>query len=742
MTDDWPSHFPPRGTLPDANVYDRCIDASVLQWWYANAHLTVKGEDKPSLAFFASFFRRAEETCPTATTKHHDACMWALIDLKNNKYYAESALDPESIEQLKLRLDPAVTGRRLEHVEPALFELLEKGRVPRPDRLLKKKAVYTQEPFSIALDNTCVMRTAQEGSVRRYTFVMTNTASHVHVELSLETHQQPVLHGRNGCVNGMYYYYFPSMSVTGYVTLEGVQREVTGLGWYDREFDGSTSEVGRDAKYTWSWLSLHISDMSQLSVFHFADITDSETKEMVVVETQADGSRHYHADVIMKTEKTWSSLVTFMTYPSEFRLSSASMGLDVTIHTAFDAQELGTVVVGGAGFYEGVVEGSGVCGGKAVTIRGFLEHKKKAAPYNNTSELLKCVGSYVQSALKEVCPLNASESWVSANVLGRHATSRGVTPEKICEILFRPVRSIIDRGGKSWRSLILVSCCNALSRQYFDCRRYIAVAELLHVGSMIIDDIQDNSVVRRGERCVHVEYGVATAINAGSACYFMAPTAARIQDLPPEKASRIYQLYFDVLLAGHAGQGLDIHGLNYLMPQVVESGDASELFDALDAIHTYKTGGAAGSLCAMACVLCDTSAAVSEVVERFGVVLGLAFQIVDDALNVSGFEGNLKEEAEDIRDGKITYPIAVAMDRLEIADRQKLWAILQKSTKEAADIRHAVELITKVDAPSECLLIARRHLQKAWDELDPLLEDSFPKLVMRTFCFFLVERTY
>ncbi|CBZ25694.1 putative polyprenyl synthase [Leishmania mexicana MHOM/GT/2001/U1103] len=742
MSDYWPQHFPPRGIVPDAEVYDQFISASTLQWWYANAHLTVKGEDKSSLAFFASFFRQAGDNCPTATTKYYDACVWALIDLENKKYYADSALDPESIEQLKLRLDPAVIGRNLEHVELALLELLNKGGLPRPDRLLKEKAVYTQQPFSITLDDSCMMRVAQEGPARRYTFSMTNAADEVYVEVCLETQQEPVLHGKDGLVNGMYYYYFPSMSVTGYVVLKGVKREVTGLGWYDRELEGSNCEVGRESKYNWSWLSLHASNMSQLSIFLVSGDTESEAKEKCLVETRADGSCHFHDDVIIETNKTWSSLVTFMQYPSELRLCSASMGLDVTIHTAFAAQEIGTVLVGGAGFYEGVVEGSGVCGGDAVTLRGFLEYKRSVAPYSNTLELLKCVGSYVHDALEEIYPLTASDSWVSENVLGRYAVNRGAPADKICETLFRPVRSIIDRGGKSWRSLIFVSCCNALSRQYFDCSRYIAVAELLHVGSLIIDDIQDNSVVRRGGKCVHVEYGVATAINAGSACYFMGPRAARIQDLPPEKASRIYKLYFDVLLAGHAGQGLDIYRLDYLMPKVVETGDTSTLVDALDAIHTYKTGAAVGALCSMACVLCETPTVLSEAMERFGLTLGLAFQIVDDALNIRGFEGDLKEEAEDIKDGKITYPIAIAMGRLKAADRQALWSILQKPTKEAADIHQAVELITKVDATSECFLIARHQLQEMWNFLDPLLEDSFPKLLMRTFCSFLVERTY
>lgn len=729
----WPSCFPPRGEQPNPSVYDCCNYNSVLQWWYCNAHLTVKGENKPSFGFFGSFFRRCEDECATPDSTFHDACTWALVDLRNEKYYADSVLDPDAVEQLRKELDPEVTGRPTEHVQGALLELAKKGRLPRPDRTMEKAAVYTTEPFGITIENHCELRAEQDGATRRYIFTMNNDIDKVAVRVSLETERAPVLQGRDGCVNGMYYYYYPSMRATGYVEVGGVRHEVVGTGWYDREFDGSSTKASQDAQFGWSWLSLQSPSDVQVSVCHVTEGVSQATRDITVVVTRADGSRVLCEDGQLEATETWTSTVTFMSYPVAFRLRAESVGLDVAVRVAFAAQEFGTVVVSGAGFYEGVVEGTGMVDGADVTVRGFLEHKCNAPPYANTSELLKCVGSYVHDTLVEACPLHASDEWVAENILGRHCTGRGVPTDKLCEILFEPARFIIDRGGKSWRSLILVSCCNALSRQHFDCRRYIAVAELLHVGSLIIDDIQDDSVVRRGGQCAHVAYGIGPAINVGCACYFMAVHAAGVQDLPDAKAAKIYKLYFDVLIAGHAGQGLDIKGLDYLMPDAVRSGDATPLFDALDAIHTYKTGGAAGTLCAMACVLCDAPADVSAAMENFGVALGLAFQIVDDALNVSGFEGDLKEAAEDIKGGKVTYPIAVAMGRLDAADRELLWSILSRKTKDTEEVRCAVGLLEKVDAVGECMRIAQRRVHDTWEKLDPLLEDSLPKLMMRTF---------
>ncbi len=182
-----------------------------------------------------------------------------------------------------------------------------------------------------------------------------------------------------------------------------------------------------------------------------------------------------------------------------------------------------------------------------------------------------------------------------------------------------------------------------MSKHYIDGSKYIALAELLHVGSLIIDDIQDGSTVRRGGQCVHLEFGTATAINAGTACYFMAPVLGCIQDLPAEKQLKIYTIYFDFLRMGHAGQGLDMVGLDHMMKDVVETGDVSKLREALQTIHILKTGGPAGSLCRIACILADATSEQFDALETYGKSLGLAFQIVDDALNLRGFEGDLKE---------------------------------------------------------------------------------------------------
>jgi len=376
-----------------------------------------------------------------------------------------------------------------------------------------------------------------------------------------------------------------------------------------------------------------------------------------------------------------------------------------------------------------------------VTGVGFLERKNHIS-YNDTAGLLKNVGRVVRKTLGAMYPLDSNREWIDKFVLGRHSTHKGTLPKQVCDAMFKPVRALIDRGGKSWRSLVLVSTLSAIKEDFPDCARYIAISELLHVGSLIIDDIQDESVVRRGGKTVHLEYGTATAINAGTGCYFMAPILAGVEDLVPEKQAKIYQLYFDVLRAGHAGQGLDIAGLHHLMPDVVETGDTRMLYDSLQAIHVYKTGGAAGSLCGMACVLADANPEQTKAMENFGTQLGLAFQIVDDALNLKGFEGDLKEVGEDIRDGKITYPVIKGMSRLSKFDRQYIWSIMQEHTDDTGKIASVISMLNKVGAIEDCLKEAHDIVEEAWKKVDEVVEDSLPKIMMRTFCSYLTERTF
>ena len=97
----------------------------------------------------------------------------------------------------------------------------------------------------------------------------------------------------------------------------------------------------------------------------------------------------------------------------------------------------------------------------------------------------------------------------------------GVDPQAMANTLIAPIREMADRGGKSWRSYAALACCDVVggdSRKYV---QWLAMPELMHVGSLIIDDVQDRSTVRRGGPTCHVVHGEPIAINSGTAAYFL-----------------------------------------------------------------------------------------------------------------------------------------------------------------------------------------------------------------------------
>jgi geranylgeranyl pyrophosphate synthase len=110
---------------------------------------------------------------------------------------------------------------------------------------------------------------------------------------------------------------------------------------------------------------------------------------------------------------------------------------------------------------------------------------------------------------------------------------------------------------------------------------FLALSELLHTGRLIVDDVQDNSTVRRRGKTGHLMYGMPTAINAGTAAYFIIEPLLKETSLPEQSFLRIYQLYFICLRAAHTGQGLDIHGLHQMIPACFETGDFHKLWDGI-----------------------------------------------------------------------------------------------------------------------------------------------------------------
>jgi geranylgeranyl pyrophosphate synthase len=304
------------------------------------------------------------------------------------------------------------------------------------------------------------------------------------------------------------------------------------------------------------------------------------------------------------------------------------------------------------------------------------------------------------------------------------------------------VREITDRGGKAWRSYAALACCEVVGGDSRKFSHWLAFPELMHTGSLIVDDVEDKSTIRRGGPTAHLKYGEAIALNAGTAAYFLGEQLLTRSLLSDADKLRIYDLYFQALRAGHAGQAIDLDGLSCDVPAALDWGDLDVLEQRVLAIHRLKTAVPAASLARMGAI---AGGGTPEQVEGLGTYfdsLGLAFQIIDDVLNLRGFEGDLKQRGEDITHGKLTLPLVKAFGRLDADARWALWNTVAAHPSDPAVVAGAIERIEQCGALDACVTQARELIESAWRRLDPLIDESQSKVMLRAFGWYVLERHY
>lgn len=220
------------------------------------------------------------------------------------------------------------------------------------------------------------------------------------------------------------------------------------------------------------------------------------------------------------------------------------------------------------------------------------------------------------------------------------------------------MRYAVQGGGKRLRPLLALAACEAVEGAPQAALRAACAVELIHAYSLVHDDMpcMDNDVLRRGKPTVHVQFGQAQALLAGDALQALAfeiltpePSAATSADMPAAMQAALCRLLARAAGAdGMAGgQAIDLAsvGLPLTEPE-------------LRAMHRRKTGALllASVRMGAACAAHPLPAAALQALDAYGQALGLAFQVVDDVLDVTADSALLgKTAGKDAAAGKPTY---------------------------------------------------------------------------------------
>jgi geranylgeranyl pyrophosphate synthase/predicted secreted hydrolase len=741
--DDWPEPGP-----IDLTVHDLPHASSALEWWYVNTHC--EAQDGRQLGLFAAFFRELKGHHPeTREPEYAHSITWALTDAARQRFYPHCAVDAGAPEFGLRKLD-AGAGVEDERLNRAMREVLRRGRIPGPTRLLDQAAVVGRDRLELDYGGDRFVKLA-DGS---YELRLFDQSSKTGCRLTFQALKPPTRHGDDGVCHGvadelMFYYFIPRCSLSGSVVVEGEELALrSGSGWYDHEFgfvpEKSEAPVStkqpKSSLTAWTWAALQLENGTDVSVYTNIRIATGEVLDNRVIISDAKGRRRHFDRMSLVPTSSWNSIRSFVEYPTSWTLKVPEANLELELAATFADQEVLTVI-SDPGFWEGQVTARGRCGGAAVVGRGWVE--RKGFRFNQLDEFFKAAGQEVRRQVDKVLPLEPKSDQDMRQLVARRGDdpyTAGLDPAQLGRALVKPIREIVDRGGKAWRSYAALACIDVVggdSRKY---AHWLAMPELLHVGSLIVDDVEDRSDVRRGGATSHKLFGEPIAINAGTAAYFLCEPD--MQGLPLETKVRIYELYFDGMRAGHAGQAIDIDGLAELVPQALETGDIGELERRVLAIHRLKTAVPAGMAARIGAILGRGTEAQIEGVGKFFEAIGLAFQIVDDVLNLRGFKGNLKLRGEDIQQGKLTLPLIRGLGRLPEQERRWLWQELAAKHQNPKLIDQVIATLESVGAIESCAEDARRLVEEAWALLDPLVPDTQYKVMFRAFGWYVLERHY
>jgi len=341
----------------------------------------------------------------------------------------------------------------------------------------------------------------------------------------------------------------------------------------------------------------------------------------------------------------------------------------------------------------------------------------------------------INKVIEKCIPRKATEEWLRSTFgIPRHTYSL----EAADSVFMEPVWNFLDRGGKKWRPALFLLITEAVGGDIEKVKDFVVIPELIHNGSIIVDDIEDQGELRRGKPCLHKIFGLDIALNAGNFLYFL-PLLVLIKNrdkFKPETLLRVYETCVQEMTNMHFGQGTDLYW---------HKGKAKEITEEKYLqMCAFKTGGLSRMTAKLAVILSEGSEELAEATGRVAETMGIAFQIQDDILDIAlvGEErkGFGKAFGNDIKEGKRTLMVIHTLKKANDRDRKRLIEILNKHTDDMEERQKAIEIIQKYGSVEYARETAKKIMIEAWEEVDKLLPTSSAKDELCELVNYLIER--
>ncbi len=284
---------------------------------------------------------------------------------------------------------------------------------------------------------------------------------------------------------------------------------------------------------------------------------------------------------------------------------------------------------------------------------------------------------------------------------------------------------LIAGSAKRLRPLLTIAAARLCGARDDACLKLAAAVEFIHTATLLHDDVVDSSQLRRGRVAAHLIWGAPASVLVGD--FLFARAFELMVDAGSMSALEILARASRVISEGEVLQLTRSHDLDLSQEVYIEiiKAKTAELFAAAAEAGAVSAGASADQCRAM---------------RNFGQDLGLAFQLIDDALDYSGDAKTLgKNPGDDFREGKVTLPLLLAMARTASSERDFWVRTIDRREQADSDLERAVVLMRETRALDDTLALAARYADCAKDAIAefggnswrPAMQDLADFAVMR-----------
>ncbi len=262
---------------------------------------------------------------------------------------------------------------------------------------------------------------------------------------------------------------------------------------------------------------------------------------------------------------------------------------------------------------------------------------------------------------------------------------------------------LVSAGGKRVRPLLTVAAARMLNYDGDHHVRLAATVEFIHSATLLHDDVVDGSELRRGKMAANLVWGNAASVLVGDFLFARA---------------------FNLMVETNSLRVLDILSFT---SSIIAEGEVRQLSAAHDisldeagyrAIIEAKTAALFSAAAQVSAVIAGAPADQEAALARYGLELGLAFQLVDDALDYGGSQAQLgKAVGDDFREGKVTLPVVLAVAAADERERAFWTRVIEVREQEDGDLARATELLSAHGALEATVTAARAHAATAREAL-------------------------